>query len=644
MKNYLVIIVVFFNFLISFSQENDLEVKTTNSNKFNRESIQNPKAKNSQYKIYSIQKDTTYVDTSLTIKSDYKFNHSRRDDFGLLSFANEGQKYTILNFGITSFDAFPDMGFTAKQAFYLQVKDINYYSVATPLTELYFKTVLEQGQDVDALVALNTSEQLNISIGYKGLRSLGKYINQLTSSGNFRFTTSYFSKNKKYNLNFHFTGQDILNGENGGITTTDDFESDNQNFKNRARLQVYFSDAKSFLKGKRFFIDHQYKLFSNNSKNNIAIIHQFNFENKFYEFNQTTLTTTINNVVVQRFGDAFVSSGINDQTTYYKLYNKAGVEFENNILGKFQFFIEDFKYKYGYEKTVVLDSEVIPNQLSNRLNAIGGQYEYFMNKWKGKLFINKAISKETFSTLEAQASYHLNNKNFFTALYQNISKVPNHIFNLHQSSYINYNWNNSFNNEKINNLKISANTQFVNLTTQATLLTDYLYFSDDSSNEQQLISPKQYSKTINYFSFQASKDFKYKKWGLDNTFLYQKVSQEDKILNVPQFVLRNTLYFSNYFYKKALYIQTGITVNYFSKYLANDFNPVVNEFFVQNNKEIGNFPMLDYFINARIRQTRIFLKAEHFNSGFSKSNFYNTPNSPYRDFIIRFGLVWNLFQ
>ena len=61
------------------------------------------------------------------------------------------------------------------------------------MTDLYFKTVMEQGQMIDAFITLNTSERLNFSIGYRGLRSLGKYVNQLSSNGNFKFMTSYIS-------------------------------------------------------------------------------------------------------------------------------------------------------------------------------------------------------------------------------------------------------------------------------------------------------------------------------------------------------------------------------------------------------------------------------------------------------------------
>jgi hypothetical protein len=648
MKNYFILILLFVGFQFSYSQKDTTSVKSrpvTNNFKKAVDIVENPKAKNEQYKIYNLEKDTTYVDTSLTIHSDYKYNYQRKDIFGLLPFANEGQTYTTLDFGVNKSNAYPNFGFNGKHFNYLDVNDIKYYSVATPLSELYFKTVMEQGQTVDALVTLNTSEHFNLSVAYKGIRSLGKYINQLTSSGNFRFTASYFTKNNRYNANFHFTGQDLLNGENGGIVSNTDFESDNQDFKNRARLQVYLTDATSFLKGKRFFIDHQFKLFADDSKNNLTIIHQFNLENKFYEFSQKTLTTTIGDNTIQRFGNAFVSSNLKDQTNYNRIYNKAGIQFENNTLGKVQFFIEDFKYVYRYDRVIILDNEVIPNQLSKRINSLGGQYQYIKNNWKAKALISKAISKETLSTIDISANYKLNDKNSFSAQYQNISKLPDNNYILYQSNYLNYNWNNSFNNEKINNLILQANTQYVNLSAQTTLLNDHLYFSDDDdSDDIQLVSPKQYAKTINYISLKASKEFKYKKWALDNTILYQNVSQDDKILNVPQIVARNTFYYTNHFFKKALYLQTGVTVNYFTKYYANDYNPVVSEFFVQNNRQIGNFPMLDFFINGRIRQTRIFIKAEHFNSGFSTANYYTAPNYPYRDFIVRFGLVWNFFQ
>lgn len=604
-----------------------------------------PKAAFDQYRIITLQKDTTYVDTSLTIKKEYEYNYLRKDIFGLLPFANEGQTYAVLDYGLKSFKSFPEIGFSGKQFNYLGVDDIKYYSVATPVTELYFKTTMEQGQSIDAFITVNTSERFNMSVAFKGLRSLGKYINQLSSNGNFRFTSSYNTLNKRYFLNFHFTGQDFSNGENGGITTIEDFEGEDGAFTNRARLEVYLRDAKTFMKGKRTFFDHNFRINGKKGNNNLYLTHQFNYENKFFEYNQRTVLSTVNNTPVKRFGDSYLTANINDHTRYNRMYNKAGVIYENSLLGKFQFFAEDFRYNYYYDRVLILNSGVVPSSLSDEINTVGGQYEYRKNKWNGTFTYSNSISNQPMSNFDAKLNYKLNEKNQFVFQYQLMNKIPDHIYNLYQSSYVDYNWSNDFKNEKINNIEATAKTQWFDASIQVSSIKDHLFFSNDATDpQQQIISPKQYDKTINYLSVKVSREFKWWKLALDNTILYQQVDQEEDILNVPQLTTRNSLYFTNYFFKKALYLQSGFTFNYFTKFYINDYNPVTTEAFVQTQKKVGDFPMIDFFVNARIRQTRIFFKLEHFNSRITGNNFYTAPNYPYRDFMIRFGLVWNFFQ
>lgn len=601
-----------------------------------------------QYQIISISRDTTYVDTSLTIKKEYEFNYLRKDIFGLIPFPNEGQTYTTLFYGLKQNTFFPSIGFKGKHFNYLEANDINYYSVATPFTDLYFKTVMEQGQNLDAFATVSTSKRFNFSIAYKGLRSLGKYINQLSSTGNFRFTTNYSTKNNKYSIFSHFTSQDILNGENGGITNIEDFEGEDTKYKNRARINVFLTDATSFLKGKRFFIDHNFFISDNGLNSKLYLTHQFNVENKFFEYNQPTIASSLvseTGVVskINRFGPAYVASNINNQLRYNKWYNRLGIVYENATLGKFQFFTEEFRYNYYYNSVLFLSNQSIPNSLNDQIQTIGGQYDYKKNKWNGKFSFTKAISNHSIQNLDALLSYRYNEKNSFSFQFQNITSVPDNNYNLNQSSYVSYNWFNSFKNEKVSQLNFNAMTQWLTVELQAKTLNDLLYYSNDNENLQ-LVSPKQYGETINYISIQASKEFKYRNFALDNTFLYQKVDQQQAIINVPQIVTRNTLYYSTHLFKKAMYLQTGIIFNYFTRYFADDYNPIIGGFFVQNQKEIGNYPNLDFFINARVQRTRIYLKAEHFNSSMSGNNFYSAPNNPYRDFIVRFGLVWNFFN
>jgi hypothetical protein len=635
-----------------FSQEKKPIGMDFNSKYNSSDSIKKPKEKVAtidMYRVITLERDTTYIDTSLTIKKLYSFNYLRKDTFGLMPFPNEGQTYNTLQYSLNSFSPLPEFGFKAKHFNFKEANEIRYSSVATPVTELYFKTVMKQGQNVDAFFTVNISPRLNFSIAYKGLRSEGRYINQLSSTGNFRFTTSYNTLNKRYFANAHFVSQDILNEENGGITTIEDFESENPDFQNRERLEVFLTDAKSFLKGKRVFLDHLFRVNSNKGSNNLYVSHQFNYENKYFEYNQATVQSSVGGRTVYRFGDSYKTSGINDQTHYNKTYNKVGLIYENTTLGKFQFYADDFFSNFYYNQILILDDETVPSSLSRRINSIAGQYDYQKNKWTGKFLFTRSVTNQSLSNMEAKLQYELNDETQLSFQYQNINKLANDNYNLYQSSYVNYNWSNDFKNEKINSIIVNANSPWVDVSVQYSTLNDHLYFADVSTPDQialrqQIIAPAQYANTINYLSVKASNEFKYGKFALDNTILYQKVDQSNAILNVPEFLTRNTLYFSQEMFRKALFLQTGVTFNYFANYYANEYNPVIAEFFVQNNKEIGNFTNFDFFINAKIQRTRIYLIAEHFNSSFSGNNFYSSPNNPYRDFMIRFGLVWNFFQ
>lgn len=634
MRQGLFCLLLLFSFSV-FAQDDELVLKNNSS-----KTVAETKPPVDLYKIITIERDTIIVDTSLTVQREYKFNYLRKDTFGLLQFLNEGQTYNTLDFGLTHFNPFPEFGFLAKHFNYLEVRDIQYYNVPTPYSDLYFKSVMEQGQNLDAFATANTSKNLNFFVGYKGLRSLGKYKNQLSSTGNFKIGASYNTSDKRYYLKAHFTGQDILNQENGGIVTLSQFDDGDNLYSERPRLDVYFGDAKSLLKGNRFFVDHSFKL--SKKPSSLVINHQFNYECKFFDFSMTSH---------QRFGDSYTSY-VSNKTRYNRMYNKLGVAYSHKTIGDFNFFVEDYQYNFFYYRTVTQAfGSFVPNSNNDKINTWGANYVYQKNNWKGTFLVSNSITKQSLANLEAQIRYSLNEKNSFSFKYQNMNKLPNLNYVLYQSDYKEYNWFNNFKNEKINNIEFEAQTQWLTASVQYTVLNDHLFFANVNPTynefgiaDKLIVKPFQYDKTINYLSVKAGKEFKFWNFGLDNTVLFQQVQQSDAILNVPKFTTRNTLYYNNYFFKKALFLQTGVTLNYFSKYKANDYNPLLGEFYIQNQKEIGDFPMLDFFINAKIRTFRVFLKAEHFNSSFTGYDYYTAPNYPYRDFMVRFGVIWNFFS
>jgi hypothetical protein len=157
------------------------------------------------------------------------------------------------------------------------------------------------------------------------------------------------------------------------------------------------------------------------------------------------------------------------------------------------------------------------------------------------------------------------------------------------------------------------------------------------------IRPIQYNGIIDLLKIKLNRSISIGKFSFDSSLLFQKSISND-IINVPKIVTRNTIYFSSDLFKKALFLQTGFGVKYFSKYYMNGYDPLLSELYIQREKEIGDFPLIDFFINAKIQQTRLYFKFEHLNSSLTGYNFYSAPNYPFRDFTFRFGLVWNFFM
>lgn len=634
---------------ISKKRKNDTTNDTTNlrQQKSDKKKIKNQKVKATiqDYKIISIERDTTHLDTTLTIKKEYKYNYLRKDNFNYIQFANTGQTYNTLSFNSSSSNTLPLFGARARHFNYMELDDIKYYRVATPLTELYYKTVFEQGQNLDAFFTVNTSDQFNLSVAYKGLRSLGKYQNALTSTGNFRFTTNYKTKNERYQMRGHIVIQDALNQENGGLTDDDVLrfiEGDNQ-VRDRSVFDPNFEDAENNLEGKRFHLDHKYVLLKKQdsiSNTTLSVNNIVSFEDKFYEYNQATANSTF-------FGNSF-NNTISDKVTLEHFYTDLGLSFNNKTLGNIKFKINYNDINYGYNSLVILNDQDITNRIKTNFLGFQGEYKKEFKNFNFRGSISANLSDQIKGNfLDATITYKLSNDIKLQSGLNINSKSPNYNQLLYQSDYTNYNWDNQNNFQNINTQQIAfslKSEKYFNAQFDVTNIDNYTYFNlEETINQVNVIKPIQYDQSIQYLRVKLQREFHLGKFSLDNTILYQNLSNDENVINVPSLVTRNTLYYSDEVFKKALKFQTGIIFNYFTAYNGNGYDPLLAEFYTQNQTKIGGFPRLDFFINAKVRQTRIYIKAEHFNASFTGNDYFSAPNHPYRDFTVRFGLVWNFF-
>lgn len=657
MKFYSFFVIIFVSsFSLLYSQEHQTESKPvvveeeTTKQKTTTNTLKNilqikqdtldksPKADIKKYISINIQGDSIYLDTTLTIKKHYKFNYLRKDNLELLKYSNIGQTYNNLTHRFDDLSFLPEFSFSSKSHAYLSSNDIKYFQVPTPLTEMVFKTVMKQGQHTDVFFTTNSSENFNFSIAFKGLRSLGNYQNILSGSKFFRFTTKYNSSNERYNFKMHFVSQGFENKENGGLNDESilNFESEDPLFNERSKLSVKFEDATNYFSSKRYFLDHQFLL----TKKKDSVNNKFSLGHKFeYE---TLSSSYVQNVASSFYGD--ITPGLNnvdDKAEIKTTLNEFYTDLNSNFFGKIKVIYTN--YNYSYKSNSLSKEQVGFNQNENAIS-------FKLNKNLFNHSLKATVTKNLFgdrlgNLINLNISSNAENNLKYSLGLNIISKHPGFYYELYKSGYSDINWENDIKQTQIKNIFLDLQSNLIgNLNLDFRLIDNYTYFSLISEEKTLIPAVNQNSSTIDYLKIKWNKEFKFGKFALDNSLVYQNVAQDGNFLNVPEFLSRNTIYYSNTVLKGALFFQTGLSVKYFSKYYSNEYNPLISSFHVQNDKKIGGFPMIDIFVNAKIKQTRLFLKAEHFNSTFSGNNFYSSPSYPYRDFVIRFGLVWNFFN
>ncbi|MBQ0768519.1 MAG: hypothetical protein KBT58_04460, partial [Bizionia sp.] len=106
---------------------NDNAANLGSNKSTSNKSIKNEDVKITDYLIVSQANDTTYVDTTLTIQKEYKYNYLRKDNFNLMPFANMGQSYNTLSYDFENTSLLPGFGAQARHFNYMEAEDIKYY-------------------------------------------------------------------------------------------------------------------------------------------------------------------------------------------------------------------------------------------------------------------------------------------------------------------------------------------------------------------------------------------------------------------------------------------------------------------------------------------------------------------------------------
>lgn len=597
---------------------------------------------------YWREKDKTVsvIDTTMTIEGLYQQNFTHQDVFGKMFFPNFGQTFNPLEYQNARFrlHLLP----TGKSFNYLFPEDIRYYNVKTPMTEFVFENGLREGQYLSTVFTQNLSPQFNYSVRYRGLRSVGRYSNNLAANNALILTLNHHSKNQKFKLWSHFAAQNIDNEENAGIKHLEEFEQDDENSTtNRQNIAVNLNSAYTEYDSRRFHLGASYGLFgssksdSTSTQSPIRLKNVLSYEKQKFFYHEPQNENYFTSPVFTNFDRRNLKSMEILQNTSSvefnwgdKLWLEAGLRYEQLKLYSPESLEQGLVY--------------IPKSIDDHLlGAVGNLYF----DWNEKLKLQADVEFKSGDIFKSQ--YHLNATLDIQPLdgYHLVvgglleSSFPSINLFYNQSFYKDFNYyNRSFKNTQTQ--KLFGRLEFKKFNTQ---IEANLYNIDQLVYVDTDFRPKQLNGNVSLYQIKAENLLTYRKFNLRTTLEYQQVTNNADFLPLPDLIGRASLYWQSRVFDNKAEAQIGFNATYFSEFQSREFFPVINEFMIQRThpeygiQKIGNYPVLDFFMNLKVQRMQIFFRADHFNSLFGKNNYYSAPFTPFRDFKIQFGLKWYLF-
>lgn len=542
-----------------------------------------------------------------------------------------------------------------------KAENVWFLNTTRPYTELVYLIGSRTEQLIEVLHTQNVKPNWNMFFKYRFINSPGIFKNQQTNHNNYQVSSWYQSKNLRYNNFFMMLSNNLQSSENGGIKTDQDYLADPV-YEKRFSIPTKIGGDDAF--GRDFF---SAKIKTGNFYKDVSFLmrQQYDFGKKdslkidtvsiplFYprlRFEHTIDYHTYDH----RFIDFQAGSYYKD---FYKI-NISGTSDTVNLNDRWKELKNDFSiYQFPDPKNLY---QYI--KLGATVQNLKGEFDSasvsFFNislhvnyrnktrnqKWdmdlSGELYATGNNSGDYYASLRLKRLIGKKSTAYAVLGFENVNRTPSFIFNQKSSFFLDA--AKSFVKENTTHIygEIYQPKYKIKIGGHYYLLSNYTYLQD-------FYKLKQESALINLIQISVQKIIpisKHWRWYAD-VYLQQKAGNSP--INVPLLFTRNRIAFEGVFFKN-LDISTGLEARYHLAYKADNYSPVLGQFFYQDSSRVSNpTPDVSAFLHFRIRSFKSFIRVENLNTinfadGFKfTNNNFSVPGYPLPGMLFRLGIWWS---
>jgi len=553
-----------------------------------------------------------------------------------------------------------DPGFHAFDPFALTIADTRFMNTTKPYTELHYLIGSQLEQQAGILHTQNIKPNWNFVLQYRLINAPGAYNSQNTNHSSFRFNTQYTSVDQRYNLFLIMLSNSMQSAENGGIESDTFLVNQNTVFNDRFNIPTRLADSvfttQNFFsvrlntgnqyKEKKFLLRQQYDFGKKDSITTDSSVYRFFLPRLRMEHTVQFNTSQFRYLDVQARTDSL----------YYLLrYGLTGIPDTLEFRDNWKELSNDFSLIQFPDPKNPLQFFKVGATLQNLVGNYGNQSDRFYNisahgeyrnrtrnrKWDMLLFGEFYFAGRNAGEYFAQARLKtlLSKKLGFLELgFQNVNRSPSLIFERQTGFPVKD--PGSLNKE--NTSQLSALLELpryrMQLGMQYYLVSNYSYFTNYNI-------VKQASALFNFIRIGLNKEFILARswhWYLD---FYFQAKTGNAPVNLPLIYTRNRFAYEGRLFTN-LRLSTGFDIRYLTPYNADNYSPVLGQFFFQENQQISIRPDIAAYVNFRIRGFTTYVRLENLNTltfkygfGFKYANLA-APNYPTQDLHFRLGIFW----
>ena len=544
-------------------------------------------------------------------------------------------------------------------------QNVKFYHTTTPYSSVGYKkgfvTNLDQN-DISFMFTGNVSRRTNLGMTIDYLNSYGRFSNQ---EGKTVFGSVFGSYNgDHYSLQAAFTWNTLSNFENGGLSNPNDLQGSLK--PEDMPVKMKGMSAFRYLSG---YLNHYYSICVERER-------KVNYRERDEEGNwvkkdsikiEYVPVTTFRHVfetvdatkryVEKRANQGFYSDiyrdsvATNDTAACLTIKNTLSVTFEE----EFNTWLKFGAIVYAMNETqrhILRDSIIPPPSINDSICH---------TQWTNNLYIGGALYKNRgkhihygfdgnvcllgYKLGEFQVNGHLDagfrlGKDSMTlaahAYFKN--ETPDFYLQHYRSNH--YQWENDFNKTLRFHIggEVAYPTKWVKPKLKVAFenITQHIYFDADGL-------PQQMNGSIQLLSADLQLNFTTPWVNLDNRVVYQHTSSA--YLPLPALTMYNNLYYHGT-WVKALDVQIGMDMRFFTKYYAPVLNPALGQFCIQNQEQVGNYPVMNVYANFYVKHIRLklFAQYQHFNASFMNKQYFSMPTYPMAPDMFRAGLSWHFYK